>query len=530
MSAPDSPATLVVVHYHLRSGGIRRVIERGLAALARHNGGAIRRFILATGEPAENPWLENLQDLCGRIPVEERVEPSLGYISEMRTTNPGVIRARTRRFLSDLLSHDAVDSTLVWAHNLGLARNVILAEELAAACERSGAALLSLHHDLWFDNRWVRWREARATGYADPDRLAAAIFPVAPRIVHAAINREDYRLLRRGFGPRAAWLPNSCDPPGRPNRQKIRAARAWLEKATGLQNGAPRWLMPVRLLRRKNVAEALLLARWLHPHSQLVTSGGVSSEDERPYAEQLARAASTHDWPLHLSVLETHSRKTPGIDSLIAASDGVFLTSLQEGFGLAYLEAASWRRPLVCRKLPNIMPDLRSFGMRFHHAYTETRVATELFDAALERKRQTAAWRQWRSKLPQAFRKLARPPVLLLEKDIPRTVPFSRLTLEAQIEVLAADPDETFKHCAASNRFLKPWREELADGPLRHTVWPEKATAALSGETYCRRFYSALQGISSRKRANPDPAAVQAGFIAKKLSTANLYPILMTTD
>jgi glycosyltransferase involved in cell wall biosynthesis len=49
-------------------------------------------------------------------------------------------------------------------------------------------------------------------------------------------------------------------------------------------------------------------------------------------------------------------------------SEAVLLTSIQEGFGLPYLEAAAARRPLVARALPNIAPDCASSGFAFPSA------------------------------------------------------------------------------------------------------------------------------------------------------------------
>ena len=101
------------------------------------------------------------------------------------------------------------------------------------------------------------------------------------------------------------------------------------------------WLLPCRLLRRKNIAEALLLTRWLRPEAWLVTTGGVSSAEEQAYADGLAAAAQTHGWRLRLGILHGDESQKPSVPELLAASEAVLLTSLQEGFGLPYLEAAA---------------------------------------------------------------------------------------------------------------------------------------------------------------------------------------------
>ena len=41
---------LIIVHYHLRPGGIRRVVELATPYLVEAGGGAVERIVLAVGE------------------------------------------------------------------------------------------------------------------------------------------------------------------------------------------------------------------------------------------------------------------------------------------------------------------------------------------------------------------------------------------------------------------------------------------------------------------------------------------------
>ena len=129
--------------------------------------------------------------------------------------------------------------------------------------------------------------------------------------------------------------------------------------------------------------------------------------------------------------------KKPTVPELLAASETVLLTSLQEGFGLPYLEAAAARRPLIARHLPNIAPDLAKFGFRFPQSYREVQVDPSLFDWRGERERQARLFAEWKSLMPRAASQLAGEPAVLAAGKEPCPVPFSRLTLTAQLEVLA---------------------------------------------------------------------------------------------
>ncbi|MBL9209669.1 MAG: glycosyltransferase, partial [Opitutaceae bacterium] len=285
------------------------------------------------------------------------------------------------------------------------------------------------------------------------------------------------------------------------------------------------WLVPCRLLRRKNLAEALLLTRWLRPEAWLVTTGRVSSADEEAYAAALGDAARRQGWRLRLGVLGGGGPDRPAVDALLAASEAVLLTSLQEGFGLPNLEAAAAGRPLIARTLPNIAPDLARFGFRFPQAYDDVWIDARLFDGRAERRRQAERWRAWRRGLPAPCRAQAGRPALLAGRSLPAAVPFSRLTLTAQLEVLAQPVAESWARCLPHNPWLAAWRHRAADGALLPSAWPKGASRWLDGAAYARRFIRLLRVPASPPPARSGRRAMTA-FIEEKLAGANQYPLL----
>jgi hypothetical protein len=516
---------LIIFHYHLRPGGVRRILELATPHLlhARRN---LREIVLAAGEATDHRWNEFYGRHVAPTPVEFFLDPALGYVSE-QSARPGIITPRVRAALRKLFAGATPSNTLVWAHNLGIARNLVLTRELTRLCAARGIPLLLHHHDWWFDNRWLRWPEMRRTGFATLSAAARAVFATAPAVRHLAINQADAAVLRHHFGPRAGWLPNlsECTPAPKPARRQ--AAHDWLQ-AKIADHGAPVWLLPCRLLRRKNVAEALLLTRWLRPEAWLVTTGDVSSADEADYCARLTQAARRHHWRVRLGVLAGNEARKPAIPKLLAASEAVMLTSIQEGFGLPYLEAVAARRPLIARALPNIAPDLAQFGFKFPQYYEEILVHPRLFDWHAEHRRQTRKFAAWKQQLPASCRRLAGTP-LMLAAPAPQPVPFSRLTLTAQIEVLAHPTRESWTLCAALNPFLARWRERAATGRLQISAWPKTADPWLSGPAYARRFFQ-----FTRRPAGAAPAgaaqAAQQEFIRAKLDATQLFPLLWSTQ
>ena len=57
---PSNYRNLVVVHYHLRPGGVRRIIELALPHIASAAPNPIESVVLATGEMPDKAWCEAL--------------------------------------------------------------------------------------------------------------------------------------------------------------------------------------------------------------------------------------------------------------------------------------------------------------------------------------------------------------------------------------------------------------------------------------------------------------------------------------
>jgi hypothetical protein len=93
---------LVIVHYHLRPGGIRRVIELATPHLVQQFG-KVESVTLACGEANDEKWNQNFT----RLDRTDRswtwlIEPALGYFSEQKKS-PEKIRAELKPRWQQLL-------------------------------------------------------------------------------------------------------------------------------------------------------------------------------------------------------------------------------------------------------------------------------------------------------------------------------------------------------------------------------------------------------------------------------------------
>lgn len=504
------------------------MIEQALPWLVREAPRPVDLVVLATGEAEDMAWIEGMRERLKPVRVDVVVDSAWGYLTEQKRGIES-IRERVREGLARVLSEGKATETIVWAHNLGIARNMVLTEELFEACAARRIRMLSHHHDWWFDNRWQRWRDVRRAGFHTLQGTARVTFRGGSKIRHAAINSLDAGILRRHLGKMAGWLPNLTGALREPEANEMGRTRRWVEDQLG-ERGAPVWILPCRLLRRKNVAEALLLARWLRPEAWLVVTGSASSNEEEHYARRLSEAARMKKWRMRLGLLQGDSPRQPGVPELLGVSEVVLLTSIQEGFGLPYLEAAAARRPLVARSLPNIAPDLRRFGFQFPHGYGEIRVPRELFDWGAEVKRQERLYRIWRRRLPSGCRREVGEPAILAQRHEHGPVPFSRLTLTAQLEVLAQPMEVSWTACIPLNSFLLGWRRLSVGGGMQRTMWPDTAERWLGGGAYARRLYRLLRSTGNHVVEADARDRLLREFLRVKLASDQLYPLLWALD
>ena len=198
---------LIIFHYHLRPGGIRRIIELATPHLVKGSAQKIETVILATGENAAKDWQEDFRKNIAPASLDFFIEPTFNYLSE-QTANAETIARKIRLALKRLFTLANQSNTLVWTHNPGIARNLILTRELAVVCAEKNIPCVFHHHDWWFDNRWLRWPEMRRFGFNTLKSAARTIFPDVENLRHLTINQSDAKPLRKHLGKnRIGWLP-----------------------------------------------------------------------------------------------------------------------------------------------------------------------------------------------------------------------------------------------------------------------------------------------------------------------------------
>ncbi|HUF63938.1 MAG TPA: glycosyltransferase [Verrucomicrobiales bacterium] len=329
---------VALVHYHLRPGGVSRVLENTLAAL--HSGTRCRAVVLCGESPVDAPWVRQV--------------PGLGYLEQ-----PGPLRAGA--LAQDLVR--AAEETLggtpsVWhVHNPNLGKNVLLPRTLELLAQ-SGQRLLLHMHDFAEDGRPRNHALLRNRGPR---------FPQGVGVHYAAVNRRDAALLQQAGIPahRIHYLPNPVHLPFRlppPDERRRSHTRKQL------------WFYPTRGIRRKNLGETVLLGLLGGAQLAIATSRGPGNPSPENGSQAWGRAARTWAPNVRFAVSGRLAAPSPfpqqvypdpcSFEAWLSAADAILTTSVAEGFGLAFLESSLLGLPLVGRDLPAVTRDFAASGIR----------------------------------------------------------------------------------------------------------------------------------------------------------------------
>jgi hypothetical protein len=357
MAAPD---TLIIIHYHLLPGGVCSSIKQSLVALAQSGWFSDRSLRVLVGRTdAVEEFILFLEQHSVQVEIE--VDPRLDY---------------TDRVWSD----HARETCLYWAHNPTLGKNPLLTAGLLAAGQKaasSGASHRFLYHIHDFAEcgrlqNLLYLRRCWGSGGLED------LFPTSNNCCYAVLSSADLHRLARAGVPeeRIFHLPNAI--PAVKAEQKT----ARKDMAKGLQVYAseygyrfepdrPWWTLPIRLIRRKNVLEALLIAATADDSPQLLVTLDANSDPERPYAEAVKDLFRVKKHAAVVGFGHQLVGTAFSFDDLLLASDTVVTTSVLEGFGFAFLEGANRGRPLLGRNLEEVTTDFVEAGFPASSLYGE---------------------------------------------------------------------------------------------------------------------------------------------------------------
>jgi glycosyltransferase involved in cell wall biosynthesis len=376
---------IVLVHYHLRRGGVTRVIDAAAKVLEARG----HQVLILTGEA---PFGDGEKETV-------RVVPALAY----RRTGSSVIASS----LADMLrreakAHFGSEPDLWHFHNPTLAKNVLFPNVVRELAEEGGRVLLQLH-DFAEDGRPGNYTNQRSF-FDSEDSFETTMYPVAKQIHYATINHRDHGFLKKA-GMAASnlhVLPNSI------SKMPVEGSREDRPFAQGKLFG----LYPSRGIRRKNVGELLLLSMIHEGKAFFASSLSPENPEWRAGHDQWVAAVEELQLPVALGIADSGEYS---FAELVGWSDFIITTSVAEGFGLAFLEPWTVGKGVLGRDLPEITRDFAEKGLRLENLYSrldiplawldEKKLKSEIesalrrsylaYDVPLRRSAVKQTWKSW---------------------------------------------------------------------------------------------------------------------------------------
>ncbi len=364
---------VAIVHYHIKPGGVTRVIENTVKVLLQFE---IQPLVLAE-EAAKK----------GILAGHSSSVPSLGYSKEF-----DVIEARDlKRHLEDACREQLGSLPDIWhVHNHCLAKNPMLTW-VVSEWAKEGQKMLLQVHDFAEDGRPENYEILMDELAKDNIKvLDETLYPTGSHIEYATINQRDLKLLHK------AGLPS--------DRSQVLSNPIWFEpgepteSSKGIFSGKRMILYPTRSIRRKNMGEFIFWATLAQGDEIFGTSLPPNNPDSFPIYNLWKQLVKELKLPIEFELGKKHA-----FGDLVASADSFITTSIAEGFGLAFLEPFVGHKPLVGRNLPEITHDFTSVGITLENLYTDLPIPMDWVDRKLFEETFEAELRQYYQAYGQAI-------------------------------------------------------------------------------------------------------------------------------
>jgi glycosyltransferase involved in cell wall biosynthesis len=349
---------VVYMHYHLNPGGVSRVIELQIEAI-KHLSGDTEMIVLCG-----NANKQSL--LCGVNVLEEEM---LNYL------DPGLkdydySRAATE--IEEYLRGYLTAGSVLHVHNANLGKNPALTIAVYRLAS-SGFPVVNQCHDFAEDRPAnLAWLQRVITEFTGLE-IKQVLYPDFPRYHIIVLNSSDFRRIRQTGIPlsRVHLLPNIVSA-GKPITGACKAVlRKTICKKLGFDPGKRICTYPVRAIARKNIGEFILLAALFSETAHFAVTQPPRNPLELPAYQRWK--AFCNDNHLYLKFEAGESVK---YEELVNISDFCITTSIQEGFGMIYLEPWVSGTPVIGRELAMVTDDLKNYGLNFPRLYSEILVKT----------------------------------------------------------------------------------------------------------------------------------------------------------
>ena len=401
---------IAIVHYHLKRGGVTRIIESTLLGLNQHH--EKHDFVVLSGDKSSNfHYCEYVRTVAG-----------LNYSNQQQITPD------SRDLLDQLRSSARAalgGSPDVWhIHNHSLGKNHAL-PGLVALLAKNGESVLLQMHDFAEDGRPNNYTENKRRA-----QWSKKLYPNCKNVHYGVINARDYQIfLATGIDrDRLHLLTNPI------NTTKKRTDQAEVRSIIEDLNTDRLIVYPARATRRKNFGALLLWATLDQKNTHFATTLGPTNTNYYDSYNRWQKIAQINNLAISFGIAESNRWS---FENIISSAEAIITTSIAEGFGLSFLEPWMLKKHIVGRNLPEITADFKIQGIKLESLYTHIPIPDEWIDMD-----------QLLSKISKELRKIYAAYNRVLPVDAPQlaldsiqpttnTVDFGGLDEEMQEKVIA---------------------------------------------------------------------------------------------
>jgi len=316
---------IAYLHFHLKAGGVTSVIKHQVQAV----------------EPDNETLVISSSDKCTFCNGSAVCVPELGYDSDQEApANALMLADKIQKAITDKWPSGC---DVLHVHNPTLNKNSFLIDALNILQERGIRFFLQIH-DFAEDGRPNAY-------YKDP----------YPENAHyGVINSRDYAvLLKAGLKEQGVhYVPNQVVP-----------FPEWEVSNSGYI------LYPVRGIRRKNTGEAILLSLFSPKDHPVAVTLPPNSSWEKKIHSMWRNLIRDKRLNVHLDI-----GLNEDFETLVRTAYFIITTSVNEGFGFAFLEPWTALKNVFGRRIEHVCKDFEETGMIFNDFYSRILIPIDFFD------------------------------------------------------------------------------------------------------------------------------------------------------
>lgn len=346
---------ILIFHYHLNPGGVSRIIESQVTGLKEQFPNT--EIAVITGA-CEN------QSFYRKQGVALHVNPIVNYLfdKDFKSDEIAQIEKSIKNFLSGLIRQ----GDILHVHNLNLGKNPVFTKVMFDY-HKNGHLLINHAHDFSEDRPVNQAYLQKILQNHYQLSLADCMYPKSNNYKVGVLNRFDYkRVLAYGITAQNVYLlQNPVWVPAKLALSKDEAKNRLIDK---LKLAANKQILtyPVRVIRRKNIGELILLSVLFQESCQFLVTLAPQNPVEIEFYKEWVEFCKQNQLSIKFEV-----GTQAAFEEILIGSDYCITTSIQEGFGMSYLEPWTFGTPVIGRNISSVTTDIKAAGLDFPLLYDQ---------------------------------------------------------------------------------------------------------------------------------------------------------------